>query len=117
MDDNQNRRHQMFVRVREFIQQRVDDFSETGVARLLFTELKVTITEVEQLASTQVTGVGQARHGTQTRGEARAALQDDIEAIFRVGRWVSRINFNGPCETMTSLWSMQRTRTRQMHCR
>ena len=86
MDDNQNRRHQMFVRTREFIQQRIEDFSETGVVRQLFIELKVTITEVEQLASAQVTGIGQARLGTETRGEARAEVRDDIDAIFGVAR-------------------------------
>ena len=86
MDDNQNRRHSMFVRVREFIQQRIADFSETGVVRQLFTELKVTITEIEQLASAQVTGIGQARQGTESRGEARAKLRDDIDAMFGVAR-------------------------------
>jgi hypothetical protein len=86
MDDNQNRRHQMFVRVREFIQQRIEDFSETGVVRQLFTELKVTITGIEQLASAQVTGIGQARQGTESRGETRAKLRDDIDAIYGVAR-------------------------------
>ncbi len=86
MDDNQNRRHQMFVRVREFIQQRIADFSETGVVRQLFTDLKVTITEIEQLGSAQVTGIGQARLGTESRGEARAKLRDDLDAIYGVAR-------------------------------
>src|SRR6266446_5248403 len=86
MDDNQNRRHQMFVRTREFIQQRIEDFSETGAVRQLFNDLKVTITLIEQLASAQVTGIGQARLGTETRGEARAELGDDLDAIFGVAR-------------------------------
>jgi hypothetical protein len=86
MDDTQNRRHSMFVRVREFIQQRIADFSETGVVRQLFTQLKVIITELEQLAAAQATGIGQARLGTENRAETRAALRDDIDAIYGVAR-------------------------------
>jgi hypothetical protein len=63
MDDNHNRRHSMFVRVREFIQPRIADFSETGVVRQLFTQLKVIITEVEQLAAAgKRHWPGQVRH-------------------------------------------------------
>jgi hypothetical protein len=76
----------MFVRVRGFLDQRIEDFSETGVVHQLFTEFKATITEVEQLASAQVTGIGQARLGTETRGETRAKLRDDLDAIFGVAR-------------------------------
>jgi hypothetical protein len=86
MDDNHNRRHSMFVRVREFIQQRIADFAETGVVRQLFTQLKVIISEVEQLAADQASGIGLARLGTQTRGDARVALRDAIDAIYRVAR-------------------------------
>lgn len=86
MDDRQNRRHGMFVRVREFVQQHIGDFSETGIVRQLFTALKNIITEIESLAASQAAGIGQARMGTQTRSDAREALREDIDAIFRVAR-------------------------------
>jgi hypothetical protein len=84
MNDNQNRRHQMFIRVREFMAQRVNDFSETGVARQLFTQLKGLITGLDTQAAAQATGFGQAHQRTQTRGDARDALHDDLEAIHNI---------------------------------
>lgn len=86
MTDNENRRHRMFVRVRESFGQRLADFSETGVARQLFTLLIGIITELDGHAANQASGIGQARQHTQTRGQARRALREDIEAISRIAR-------------------------------
>ena len=86
MTDNQNRRFQMFVRVREFTTQRLADFSETGVARQLFTRLQALITKLQSLAADQTTGIGEARQRTQNRGDARLALREDLEAINAVAR-------------------------------
>ena len=76
----------MFVRVREFIAQRLEDFSETGVARQLFAQLQTVITRIETLAAAQATGIGEARQRTQTRGSARDALRDLLEGINAVAR-------------------------------
>ena len=84
MTDIQNRRHQMFVRVREFVTQRLSDFSESGVARQLFTQLKAVITRLESLSAAQASGLGEARQRTQTRGSARLVLRDDLDAIHSV---------------------------------
>lgn len=84
MTDIQNRRLSMFVRVREFMAQRLSDFSETGVARQLYTQLQAVITRVESLAAAQASGIGQARQRTEGRGDARQALRELIEAIHAV---------------------------------
>lgn len=86
MTDNESRRHQMFVRVREFFAQRLADFSETGVARQLGTELTGIIATLDGHGAAQAAGIGQARQGTQTRGQARRALREDLEAISRIAR-------------------------------
>jgi hypothetical protein len=74
----------MFVRVRDFITQRLSDFSETGVARQLYTQLQGVITRLESLSAEQASGMGQARQRTQTRGSARLSLRDALEAIHSV---------------------------------
>jgi len=76
----------MFVRVREFISQRLNDFSETGVARQLFAQLQVVITALDAHAAAQATGAGQARHRTHTRGSARLALRELMDAIRGVAK-------------------------------
>jgi hypothetical protein len=86
MNDRQNRRHQMFIRVREFFAPRENDFSTGGMARQLFAQLKTTITELDSSVAAQASGVGQARQRTQTRGDARLALFEDLQAINRAAR-------------------------------
>ena len=86
MTDNQNRRLSMFVRVRGFIAQRLSDFSETSVARQLYTQLQAVITRVESLAAEQATGIGEARQRTQSRGSSRNALRELLETINAVAR-------------------------------
>lgn len=86
MNDRQNKRHQMFIRVREFFTPRENQFQANGMARQLFTQLKATITELDSLSGAQASGVGQARQRTQTRGDARMVLREDLQAINRVAR-------------------------------
>ena len=84
MTGNEGRRHSSFVRVRDNFAQRAADFSETGVARQTATELSAIITQLEGHAAAQAAGIGQARQHTQTRGQARRALRDDLESIRRI---------------------------------
>jgi len=86
MDDNQNRTYQRAVRVREFNAQRIADFSETGVIRQFFNDLIAATADVKRLGEAQVTGIGQARQGTLSRRDARAAVQRAVDAIFRIAR-------------------------------
>jgi hypothetical protein len=84
MTDIQARRLSMFVRVREFIAQRLGDFSESGVARQLYTQLQTVITRVEALSAAQASGMGQAHQKTHARGSARTILREAVEAIHAV---------------------------------
>jgi len=86
MTDNHNRRHQMFIRVREFLAARIEDFSENGMVRQLFTQLQVLIPALDGHATAQASGLGEAHQMTQTRSEARLALKQALEAIHRAAR-------------------------------
>ena len=86
MNDNDGRTHQMLVRAREFVAQNINDFSAGGAGRQLFAQLQAQVATVEQLAAAHGTGISQARQGTQTRAEARDALQADIDAIYSAAR-------------------------------
>jgi len=86
MNDSDSRTHQMLVRARGFFAQCINDFSEGGAARELFTGLKADINAVEQQAAAHGTGVSQARQGTQTRREARITILADLNAICSAAR-------------------------------
>lgn len=86
MDDNQNRTYQRAIRVREFNAQRIADFSESGVARQLFTDLIAAAADANRLGEAQTTGFGQAQQSTLSRREARAAVRRGVDAIFRIAR-------------------------------
>lgn len=95
MNDRQNLRHQMFIRVREFLAPRENDFSTGGMARQLFAQLKTVITQLDNLVAAQASGVGQARQRTQTRGDARLALFEVLQAINRAARTRHTFNSDG----------------------
>jgi hypothetical protein len=86
MDDNENRRRQMFVRVRDFGATHANDFAANSLGTGLFTTLSTLVTELDGHASSEASGVGSARQGTSTRTQARGALRDDLEAINRTAR-------------------------------
>ena len=86
MTDNQNRRLQRAVRVRGFIAQRLADFSATGVVLTLYAQLQTLITKLESLAAAQVAGISDAREHTESRGSARLALRQAMQAINSVAR-------------------------------
>lgn len=86
MNDRQNRIHQMSIRVRELMKDRVEDFSPTGIVRQLKDQLVAGITELEAHSAAQGAGVVGARQGTRTVGDARLALRRSLEAINRAAR-------------------------------
>jgi hypothetical protein len=86
MDDSQNRTVQTAVRVRGFDAQHIADFSEGGVARQLFSELIEGIATAQSLAAAQLAGIGDAHQSARSRNEARLALRQAIDAIFRIAR-------------------------------
>src|ERR1044072_4302016 len=86
MDDAQNRRHQMFVRVKDFGARFSTDFVATGLGAQLFTQLGTIVGELNSHAAKKVSSAGQAKEGTTTRDAARQALRDDLEALNRTAR-------------------------------
>jgi len=86
MNDNENRRHQMFVRVRDFGQAHASDFAPTSLGRQHFTALGAVIGQLDAHAAAEASGRGEARQATETRAQARAALREDLEAINRTAR-------------------------------
>ena len=70
--------------LREFMAQRLSDFSETGVARQLYIQLQALITTIQSLSAAQASGMGSARQRTEARGDAREVLGELLEAIHAV---------------------------------
>lgn len=86
MDDNENRRHQMFTRVRDFGIAHAQDFAPNSIGRELFSDIASIVTELDGHAASQASGVGTARQGTTSRAQAREVLRSDLEAISRTAR-------------------------------
>jgi hypothetical protein len=86
MNDNENRKHQMFVRTQQFLAGRTADFAIDSLGQQLATQLAAVITELDGHAAAETSGSGAARQGTVTRTQARAALREDLEAINRTAR-------------------------------
>ena len=94
MDDNERRKHQMFVRVQQFLTSRASDFGPGSLVKTLAVELTAVITELDEHAAAEVSGGGSARQGTVTRAEARAALREGLEAINRTAREMDQPGLN-----------------------
>lgn len=86
MNDNENRRHQMFMRVQDFGSGHTTEFAATSLGRQLFTSLSTIVDELGSKGAAEVSGAGLSRQGTTTRQQARAALREDLEAINRTAR-------------------------------
>ena len=79
----------MLARVNNFGAEHSLDFAASGRGRQLFTNLGGMLTEMQDFASAESSGVGTAREGTATRAAAREALRDDLEAISRTARAIA----------------------------
>lgn len=90
MNDNENRRHLTFVRVRDFGDAHSTDFADGSIGKDLFTRLASIVNELDSHAAAEVSGQGTARQGTSTRAIARIALREDLEAIRRTARAMSK---------------------------
>jgi len=94
MNDNERRKHQMFVRVQQFLTSRASDFGPGSLVKNLAVELTAVITELDSHAAAKASGGGSARQGTVTRAEARAALREGLEAINRTAREMDQPGLN-----------------------
>jgi hypothetical protein len=90
MDDLENRRREMFMRVHGFGAARSTDFAPTTLVGQLFIDLAGIISELNQHATAQATGLGGAQQGTSTRAVARQALRDDLRAINRTAEAIAQ---------------------------
>jgi hypothetical protein len=86
VNDTENRKHSRYVRVRGFGEGHANDFTPTSLGKQLFAALGVIITEIDGYAASEVSGIGDAREGTETRRQAREELRADLEAIARTAR-------------------------------
>ncbi|MCA1558284.1 MAG: hypothetical protein LC731_07075, partial [Acidobacteria bacterium] len=86
MKDNETRRHEMFLRVREHGTSRAAQFPAGTFASELFTNLKQTITELEESAREQSEGRRTAQESSTSKSVARDELLRDLEAISRTAR-------------------------------
>jgi hypothetical protein len=89
MNDRENRRHQMFLRVRDFGLEHAADFAPTSFTTQLFTNLGSYIAELEGHDASHSSSTGKSRQGTTTRGQARQTLRESLEAISRTARAMS----------------------------
>lgn len=86
MDDRENRRREMFIRVQEFGRDHATDFPATGMGTQLFTALSSVISHLDSYATTQASAGGSAIQKTVNRSQAREALREDLEALNRTAR-------------------------------
>lgn len=90
MKDTERRRYEMFVRVRDFGAAHTASFPAVTLGKELFDVLDGIVTELEAQTTAQASGAGAARQGTTVRAAARAKLREDLEAISRTARSMSR---------------------------
>lgn len=86
MNDNENRKSQMFVRAHGFGVAHKNDFAPTSLGLGLFSTLDTIIAEIDGHAASESSAHGDARQGTGTRSQARDELREDLEAIRRTAR-------------------------------
>ena len=81
MNELENKRYQMLIRVREFGARHASDFPADAFGGQTFSEVGAVITELAGYATTQSVGRGSARERTVSQATARAALYEHLLAI------------------------------------
>jgi hypothetical protein len=85
MEDRHHRNREMFLRLKDFAASHTE-IPATTVWPQLLTDLNSVIAELDGHVSSEEVGKGAKLAGTVTRGAAREALRDDVEAIVRTAR-------------------------------
>jgi hypothetical protein len=86
MDDRENLRYQMFLRVRDFGVEHTTDFAADSLGRQLFVKLTGLVSTLEGHAASESSKHGAAKQGTTTRADARQALRENLDPIRRTAR-------------------------------
>jgi hypothetical protein len=89
VNDTENRKHSTYMRVQGFGEAHVNDFAANSLGKQLFASLATIVSEINEQAASEVSGIGDAREGTSTRRQAREELRADLEAIGRTARAMS----------------------------
>jgi len=89
MNELENKRYQMLIRVREFGARHASDFPANSFGGQTFSEVGAVITELAGYATTQSVGRGSARERTVSKATARAALYEHLLAINVTARAVA----------------------------
>lgn len=89
MNDQDIRRYQMFTRVRDFGAEHADAFPAKSLGAQKFTDLNAVIAELDEQGATQSSGKSAARTSAASKGEARAALREQMDAISRTAARIS----------------------------
>lgn len=85
MEDRHHRNREMFLRLKAFAASHTD-IPATTVWPQLLTDLNSVNADLDDHVSSEEVGKGSKLAGTATRGTAREALREDIEAIVRTAR-------------------------------
>jgi hypothetical protein len=85
MEDRHHRKREMFLRLKAFAASHTD-IPATTVWPQLVTDLTSVLADLDGHVSSEEVGKGVKLSGTATRGAAREALRDDVEAIVRTAR-------------------------------
>jgi hypothetical protein len=108
MDDNETRRHQMFVRVRDFGQAHIGDFAPTSLAHQHFADLTTVIVNLDQHAAAEQSGRALRVREHKLARKLASHCGDALEAINRTARAMAddttgiETNFGCPSLTMTN---------------
>jgi len=86
MKDNNTRRYEMFMRVRQLGTNEGASLAANSFVLELFNKLGQIITEIDALASSQASGLTSARQSTRSKAVARDELERDLDAIGRAAR-------------------------------
>lgn len=86
MDDNERRRYEMLVRVRQFGVDNASDFPPPSVADTQFTVVGNAVDTVETEAGKQAAGFGEASQQYEVKGTARENLRELMSAIAFTAR-------------------------------
>jgi hypothetical protein len=92
MQDADRRTGDMFERVREFFAIRADSVTPKSRAEELLAALDEVIKDVNTHAAAQTSGKAAAQSGTQSKGAAREALIETLEAMRRTARAIALDN-------------------------
>lgn len=89
MKDTERNIYQMGKNVRDFAAAHASSFTTGSRASTLIASLTAEVARLDALSASQASGQTSARQGTTTKGEARRALLEDLEAISDTARAMS----------------------------